>query len=294
MNFNIKTLSFVAISLIISAYFVACSSTEQTTAKLAYLQGDYQKAEKEFLKETQQNPQNEEAWFYLALTRAQLQKVDGVQEAITQYRKIGKNTFQSDLENEWGKIYDAGYKNFTDASQQKDTAFSMKLYKVAINDFKMALALLPDSTFVQKNIDVINGKMATITIKPLIDRGVELMNSEDYAGAENEYKKALDLTPKNSVNYEIVAYDLGICYLKWGEAMRTINQAKDPDDMSHKEKYKLALPYLEEISSSKDQETELRAWDLLVQVYGNLNMTEKALDAIKKRDELKAKQDNKK
>ena len=39
---------------------------------------------------------------------------------------------------------------------------------------------------------------------------------------------------------------------------------------------------------------ELSSWELLVQVYGNLNMTDQALDAIKKRDELKKEQDEKK
>lgn len=293
MKISIKSISLLVIGSIISIYFASCSSTEQTTAMLAYVQGDYKKAEKEFMKETQQNPQNEEAWFYLALSRVQLQKVSGVQEAIKKYRDIGKNSYQSDLVNEWGKIYDAGYQNFRNASEQKDTTSSMKLYRAAISDFNMALALLPDSVVVQKNIDVINGKMATISLKPLLDKGVAEMDAGNFDGAVADYKKALDIAPKGTGNYEIVAYDIGVCYLKWGETIRNENQAKNPDDVSHREKYKEALPYLEDLTSSKDSQTQLQAWDLLVQVYGNLNMTDKAMDAIKKRDELKSKVNNK-
>jgi tetratricopeptide (TPR) repeat protein len=294
MNPKIKSLTLIAISLIISVYLVACSSTEQTTAMLSFMQGDYKKAEREFLKEVNQNPQNEEAWFYLALTRVQLQNVNGVDSAIKQYKKIGKNTYQSDLENEWGKVYDAGYNNFKTAGEQKDTAFALKLYKISGDDFKMALVLIPDSTFVQKNIDVINSRVNTIAIKPLIDNGVVLMNKEDFEGAVGQFKKALDICPKGTLNYEIVAYDLSICYLKWGEKIRDNNKESNPDDVSYKDKYKEGLPYLEDLTLSKDSDTQLKAWDLLVQVYGNLNMTDKAMDAIKKRDELKSKSDNKK
>lgn len=46
-------------------------------------------------------------------------------------------------------------------------------------------------------------------------------------------------------------------------------------------------PYLEELSGSKDKDNQITAYDLLVQVYANLGMTDKAQDAMKKRDELK-------
>ena len=63
-----KVLSVFLILSAVVFYFGGCSSAEQTTAKLAYAQGDYPKAEIEFQKETNQNPTNEEAWFYLAMS----------------------------------------------------------------------------------------------------------------------------------------------------------------------------------------------------------------------------------
>ena len=48
------------------------------------------------------------------------------------------------------------------------------------------------------------------------------------------------------------------------------------------EKYKLALPYLETIV--KDKPDEVPMWELLGQVYANLNDMKKADEAYKKAD----------
>ena len=103
-----------------------------------------------------------------------------------------------------------------------------------------------------------------------------------------EFKKGLTYgLTKDNPNYYVIQYNLGIAYLKWGEKIRLENQATNPDDKSHLEKYQDALTYLEELKDSPDKKDQLTAYELLVQVYGNLNMQEKALDAIQKRDELK-------
>jgi tetratricopeptide (TPR) repeat protein len=188
----------------------------------------------------------------------------------------------------WGGKFDEGYNAFKNASSTSDTSVSMKLYASAINRFKQALILQPDSIDAKKNIDIINGKINVILLKPLLDKGVAYENAGDYSSAIEQYKLGLTKVEKGSANYEIVIYDLGVAYLKWGEKIRDENQAKNPDDQSHKEKYQAALPYLEELSLSSDKANKLLAYSLLVQVYGNLNMTDKALDAIKVRDQLEA------
>jgi hypothetical protein len=66
--------------------------------------------------------------------------------------------------------------------------------------------------------------------------------------------------------------------------MRTDND----QDPAYKEKYSAALPYLEELAESTDKQNKLLAYELLVQVYGNLGMSDKAMDAIKIRDQLRA------
>lgn len=285
MRFLMKSLSILSVVFAISVYIAGCSSAEQTTAKLAFQSGDYAKAETEFLKETQQNPANEEAWFYLGLSRVKLNKVDGAKEAFAQYKKIGKNTYSSELISAWGSVYDDGYKAFTVAEglKDKDVPNALKNYQTALTDFQMAYAMLPESTVVAKNITVVNDRVNTFTIKPYIDKGVEYEKSGNYDAAIEEYKKAQAMVNKGNSNYEVVIYDLGVAYLKQGEMMRTANQ----DDPAYKDKYQAALPYLEELAGSKDKANQLLAYELLVQVYGNLGMNDKAMDAIKKRDELK-------
>lgn len=285
-----KFIKLFSLIFVLSAaiYLAGCTSAEQTTAKLAYQQGDYEKAAREFEKETKQNPMNEEAWFYLAMSNAKLNKPEGVKTAIEQYRKIGKNSFKTELTNEWGTQYDEGYKAYksgeADAKINKETE-ALRQFNNALTYFTMAYTLLPDSAFVKDNIAAINNRINTISVKPYIDKGVELEKSGDYPGAIAEYSKALSQVTKGSGAYEVVIYNISVANLKWGEQLRTANS----EDPAYKTKYQEALPYLEELTLSSDKDNQLNAWELLVQVYGNLGMTEKATDAIKKRDELKNK-----
>lgn len=310
MKLIFKSLIFLSIIAFIAAYDSGCSSTEQTTGRLAFQQGDFQKAEKEFSKETQQNPLNEEAWVYLAMTEIQLEKLPEAEVAMKKYREIGKNTYGNEIQDLWGKRYDDGYKNYQGASQSKDNVQAQKMYNLALKDFESAVILIPDSVLVNKNIGIIYSKLnmpeeavkyysrvlekvndeptALQYGKLLNDLGADLLKQNKYEESVAQFKKATQLNiPKTNAVYEVSTYNLGLAFLKWGESIRLKNQDTNPDDMSYKDKYKEALPYLEELSASKDKDNELAAYELLIQVYGNLNMTDKALDAIKKRDELK-------
>lgn len=284
-----RSAKVLTVFLILSAivfYFGGCSTAEQTTAKLAYAQGDYKKAEEEFLKETNQNPTNEEAWFYLAMSRAQLGKAEGVNTAMEKYRSIGKNSFKTELNEAWGTMYDRGYKQYEDGEKIAKTGKddeAVKKFQESLNNFEIAYALLPDSAFVKENIAALNGRINTILVKPTIDKGVELEKNGDYAGAINEYTNGLSKVTKGSGAYEVIIYNISLANLKWGEKMRETNS----EDPSYKDKYKAALPYLEELTSSKDKDNKLNAYELLIQVYANLGENDKAQDAIKMRDQLK-------
>lgn len=284
-----RSAKVLTVFLILSAivfYFGGCSTAEQTTAKLAYAQGDYKKAEEEFLKETNQNPTNEEAWFYLAMSRAQLGKAEGVKTAMDKYRSIGKNSFRTELTEAWGTMYDRGYKQYEDGEKIAKTGKddeAVKKFQESLNNFEIAYALLPDSAFVKENIAALNSRINTILVKPTIDKGVELEKNGDYAGAINEYTNGLSKVTKGSGAYEVIIYNISLANLKWGEKMRETNS----EDPSYKDKYKAALPYLEELTSSKDKDNKLNAYELLIQVYANLGENDKAQDAIKMRDQLK-------
>jgi predicted Zn-dependent protease len=296
-SFLLKSALMLLLASFGTLYINGCSTAEQTTGKIAYQQGDYEKAEKEFDLETKQNPSNEEAWFYLAMSRIELNKIGPAEVAMKQYRKLKKdNSFQSDIVKMWSEKYDQGYKAVENAKQSvSDTAVQFKLFREAINDFKAALVLIPDSTFVQDNINVINNKIATITVKPLIDKGADLIKENKYEESINYFKQAENMgLEKDNPAYDVINYNMGLAYLKWGEDIREKNKDINPNDTTYKEKYRAALPYMEELTTSKDKSMELSAWELLVQVYANLGMTDKAKDAINKRDELKKEQENNK
>jgi len=282
-----KVLPVILFIAALGIYLGGCNSAEQTTAKLAYQQGDYKKAEEEFLKETKQNPTNEEAWFYLAMSRAQLNKADGVKEAMDQYRKLGKNTFTTELTEAWGTMYDRGYKQYEDgekrAKENKDDE-AIKKFQDALGNFQIAYSLLPDSAFVKDNISALNGRINTILVKPIIDKGVEKEKAGDFAGAISEYSNGLSKVSKGTGAYEVIIYNISLANLKWGEKMREANS----EDPTYKEKYQAALPYLEELTGSSDKDNKLNAYELLIQVYANLGMNDKAQDAIKMRDQLKS------
>lgn len=282
----IKIISVLFVLTAIVLSFSSCNSAEQTTAKLAYGQGDFKKAETEFQKETVQNPQNEEAWAYLAMSRAQLGNAEGVRTAMQQYTSIGKNTFKGELTDLWGRFLKIAYDEYDNAEKlAKDNkdADAVKKFGESVNHFEIAYALLPDSVFVKDNIKAINGRINTILVKPIIDKGVELEKQGDFEGAIGEYNKGLSKVDKGSAAYEVIVYNISITYLKWGENLRE----KNPDDPAFRSKYEAAMPFLEDLTNSKDKDNKLNAYDLLIQVYANLGMTDKATDAIKKRDELK-------
>jgi tetratricopeptide (TPR) repeat protein len=253
---------------------------------LAFKSGDFEKAEKEFMKELQSNPSNEEAWYYLGASRIAMNKLPGADSAFKQYRKIGKNSYASEILDAWIKRYNNGADNFEKGQKTKDSQEQLKLYKVAKEDFSVCLIILPDSISVRQIIKSIDSKIAMVTVSPYIDKGVELIKEEKYEEAVNELKKALESgIDKDNAAYETVLLDLSIAYSKWGAQL----QKENPDDAdAYKAKYKLALPHLEEIKNTTNKENKLIVYQLLVAVYGNLGMNDEALEAIKIRDQLQA------
>ena len=109
--------------------------------------------------------------------------------------------------------------------------------------------------------------------------GVLLLNSKDYAGAEEQFKQAVTIDP----DYTNAIYNLAVTYVRWGTEMREkMEESGDVND-SYKEKFNSAIPYLEKYLSTNPKESII--WELLGKVYANLGMQEKSIDAFKKADE---------
>ena len=111
--------------------------------------------------------------------------------------------------------------------------------------------------------------------------GVLLLNAKDYTGAEEQFKKAVEIDPE----YTNAIYNLAVTYVRWGAQMREDMEAKGEVNDSYKEKFSAAIPYLEKYLQINPKEAQI--WELLGRVYGNLGMQEKSQDAFKKADELR-------
>lgn len=112
--------------------------------------------------------------------------------------------------------------------------------------------------------------------------GVLLLGKNDFAGAEVQFKKALEIDPE----YYNASYNLAVTYVKWGAMINKIADEKgDLKNKEYKEKYQKALPYLEKIVQNKKDDVAM--WELLGKVYSVLGMQDDALNAFKKADELR-------
>ncbi len=111
--------------------------------------------------------------------------------------------------------------------------------------------------------------------------GVLLLGSEKYEQAVEQFKKAVEIDPE----YQNAIYNLAVSYVKWGTVLSKENEDAENPNMEYKEKYKLALPYLEKVVEMRTDDAA--TWELLGRVYTVLNMNDKATNAFNKADELR-------
>jgi len=111
--------------------------------------------------------------------------------------------------------------------------------------------------------------------------GVILLQTNDFTSAEEQFLKALEINP----DYENAAYNLGLTYVKWGTQLKKKEEETEVYTDEDIEKYRQALPYLENIVKKDDKNGEI--WELLGKVYSILSMQDKAMDAFNKADQLR-------
>jgi tetratricopeptide (TPR) repeat protein len=112
--------------------------------------------------------------------------------------------------------------------------------------------------------------------------GVLLLGKNDFAGAEEQFKKALEIDPE----YYNASYNLAVTYVKWGANINKLADEKgDLNNKEYKDKYQKALPYLEKIVQNKKDDVQM--WELLGKVYSVLGMQDDAANAFKKADDLR-------
>jgi tetratricopeptide (TPR) repeat protein len=122
--------------------------------------------------------------------------------------------------------------------------------------------------------------------------GVFLLKQDKFPESIEQFQEALKIDPA----YGDANYNVGVAYLNWGvsmkeeadkknEADRKANKGKDvKEDMTYKEKFKTALPYLEKSAELRTEDAAL--WQQLGKIYANLNMVDKSRAAFEKFDKL--------
>lgn len=308
----LKIVYLSVLSLVISSaafYYMGCASAESTTGKLAFQQQDYEKAEGELKKGLQVDKTDDEGWFMLGYSQIQLGKYDDAKKSFEETKKLS-STYNDRITAFWIEKFNAGaaeFKNGIDAESRKDSSSAQNYYKNALRQFEASYAINPDSLKSLKAIgesylalgerekakevftEILNmsktkedaEKVAAI----LFDAGLGMMQVENYADAANVFKSIVNIPalPKDDPYSETSAYNVGLAFAKWGEKMRT-----DDETSNYKEKFSEALVYLEPLTTGlKTKKLEPQVWELLVSVYANLGMNDKAQDALNKKDSLK-------
>ncbi len=111
--------------------------------------------------------------------------------------------------------------------------------------------------------------------------GVLLLNADRYEEAEDQFTKALEIDSE----YENAIYNLGVTYVKWGAQINLDAEEQGIISEDYKQKYELALPYLERVVEIDTDNAQM--WEILGKVYGVLGMTEEAGNAFDKADQLR-------
>ena len=112
--------------------------------------------------------------------------------------------------------------------------------------------------------------------------GVLYRSAGDYEKAAGRFKEAYALDPE----YTDALFDLGATYYNWGVDMMRIAEEKGEPSSAYKEKFQLALPYLEKVSELTPD--ELQVWETLGTIYAQVGMQEKALAAFDRADKIRA------
>ena len=202
-----------------------------------------------------------------------------------------------------------GQLQYTFAQKQldaRDTAGSVAEYGKAAEAFRTAFELEPNNADnIQGLIDAYershqSEKAEAITRDAVVRDstnkffryafGVFLLKKEQFPEAIDQFRKVLEIDP----SYTDATYNLGVAYLNWGvsikaaadKAMESQKKGSKPpkEDTSYKEKFKLALPYLEQGVQLRPDDAAL--WTQLARLYAILNMPDKARAAFEKADKL--------
>ncbi|MBS1517623.1 MAG: tetratricopeptide repeat protein [Bacteroidetes bacterium] len=305
-----SVLPFVIFALSV-LYFHGCSSAESTTGKLAFQQKDFVKAEMELKKGLSIDQNDDEGWFMLGYSQVENGNYAEAQKSFKRSLSISNN-FNDKIQAYWVEKFNQGARDFKsgiESEEKKNTEAAQTYYKNALKNFEESSVIFPDSlksfsamgeTYLalgntDKALEIFSDIASKSTnkldaervAKILFESGLGMMSTKNYSAASETFKKVLAIKnlPRDDEYYETSAYNNGLALAKMGEDMRV----KD-ENSNYKQYFSEALASLEPLTVSlKKKDLEKQVYELLISVYANLGMTDKAQDALKKKQELEGK-----
>jgi tetratricopeptide (TPR) repeat protein len=246
-------------------------------------------------------PDSSTTYYVTALANYAKQDYEGSRRNLQ--TAIRKNPDSFDATRFLGQLQYTFAQNRLDA---KDTAGAIAEYAKAAEAFKKSFDLQPNNADnIASLIDAYErshqSEKAEALTRDAVQRdpknkmfryafGVFLLKKEDYPGAVDQFTKSLEIDP----NYSDASYNLGVAYLNWGvsikaagdKAAESQKKGSKPlkEDTSYKEKFKQALPYLEQGVQIRPDDAALLTQ--LARLYAILNMPDKSRAAFEKADKL--------
>ena len=175
--------------------------------------------------------------------------------------------------------------------------------KVAAILFDAGLSAISYSNSLDIEIAKLSSKLAEENLtedeKNKIISSMDILNEKSltsFKNAAGTFDKIINIEflPKDNTYYETSAYNFALSKAKIGEKVRQ----KNPEGQEHKpifaESLSVLEPLAEEIPKDRNLELKVQCYELLVAVYANLGENDKAVNALKIKDELAKELENKK
>jgi len=152
-NSNLFIAGMLLVVIIVSGY--QCSSTELTSAKLYYDQKNYDKAIEMLQAEVKKNPKSDEGYYWLGRVYEAKGELDSMVMAFNSSLEISdkfKNEIDYQRAFEWQESYNRGISLFNRGRNTTNTDSSIMYQDLAIEEYKDAIMLEPDSADTYKNL----------------------------------------------------------------------------------------------------------------------------------------------
>ncbi|MCW8803315.1 MAG: tetratricopeptide repeat protein [Ignavibacteriaceae bacterium] len=188
-----------------------CASTELTSAKLYIQQKNWDKAIETLNTEVTKNPQSDEGYFLLGTVYSEQDNIDKMIESFDKSLAIS-NKFEKNIEEykafQWANNFNRGVSLFQRGNKVTDKDSSKMYFDMAIEAYKNAIELEPDSAETYRNLAFVylTTQQAEESIEPL-NKLIEIEQAEEGYQYLGEVYYTLGINMMSDFNFSKNAQD---------------------------------------------------------------------------------------